>query len=147
MSARPIGPTAVDGMLRSPRIEPAECTVAQAVEVFADDHVHALLITDGERLVSVIEREDLEKASPGEPASAYGRITGRTVEPATELEPLRRRMVAEGRRRLAVVDGDRLLGLLCLKSSGTGFCTDEGVAARARERSGRCDPGADAEIR
>ncbi|MBM9463742.1 CBS domain-containing protein [Aeromicrobium sp. YIM 150415] len=135
MSERPTAPTAVDGMLRSPRIEPTGCTVAQALEILTDDHVHALLITDGDRLVSVIEREDLETAGREDLASVHGLLAERTVPPATELEPLRRQMVAEGRRRLAVVDGDRLLGLLCLKSSGTGFCTDEGVAARARERA------------
>lgn len=147
MSERPTGPTAVDGMLRSPRIEPVDCTVAQAVEILADDHVHALLLTEGGRLVSVVEREDLDAAGREDPARAHGRLAGRTVAPATELEPLRRQMVAEGRRRLAVVDGDRLLGLLCLKSSGTGFCTDEGVAARAQERARRAGPDTDPEVR
>lgn len=57
--------------------------------------------------------------------------------------PGRRRAVHEamtraGQRRLAVIDDDsqRLLGLLCLKRSRTGFCTDEGVAAIRRARLG-----------
>lgn len=144
MSERRAAPTAVDGMLRSPRIEPPGCTVAQARAVFADDHVHALLITEGRRLVAVVEREDLAGAADAESAVDRGRLHGRTVEPAAELEPLRLWMVAEGRRRLAVVDDETLLGLLCLKSSGNGFCTDEGVAARARERAAL---GADPEVR
>jgi hypothetical protein len=38
-----------------------------------------------------------------------------------------------GRRRLAVTSEDgRLLGLLCLKASGRGFCSDEDVAARGQ---------------
>jgi hypothetical protein len=44
-------------------------------------------------------------------------------------------MVARGRRRLAVVDDRGLLvGLLCLKRSGRGFCSAADVAARARDR-------------
>ncbi|MGW1564687.1 hypothetical protein ACWCQ1_51030 [Streptomyces sp. NPDC002144] len=44
-------------------------------------------------------------------------------------------MALDGRRRLAVTDGcGRLLGLLCLKRSGNGYCSDEGIRARADER-------------
>ena len=44
-------------------------------------------------------------------------------------------MITTGIRRLAVVDGDlRLLGLLCLKASRTGFCSDEGVDGMRRGR-------------
>ena len=45
---------------------------------------------------------------------------------------MHRAMLAAGGRRLAVVDHRlRLLGLLCLKRSGLGFCSDRDVAARA----------------
>jgi hypothetical protein len=38
-------------------------------------------------------------------------------------------------RRLAVVDcSGRLLGLLCRKNSGTGYCSDEGIRQRAAKR-------------
>jgi hypothetical protein len=41
-------------------------------------------------------------------------------------------MTATGRRRAAVTSADgRLLGLLCLKVSQTGFCSDQDVRARA----------------
>jgi hypothetical protein len=51
-----------------------------------------------------------------------------------------------GRRRLAVVDGaGRLLGLLCLTRRRTGYCSDAGVAERARSR--RCAPEAPAPTR
>jgi hypothetical protein len=45
-------------------------------------------------------------------------------------------MVRSGRRRIAVVEPDgTLVGLLCLKQSGSGFCTDAGVAAMRRSRA------------
>jgi len=41
-------------------------------------------------------------------------------------------MIATGRRRAAVTSADgRLLGLLCLKASQAGFCSDQDVRARA----------------
>jgi len=53
-----------------------------------------------------------------------------------DLAVVSRAMEETGRRRLAVVDpGGRLAGLLCRKRSGRGFCSDEGVAARAADRS------------
>jgi hypothetical protein len=46
--------------------------------------------------------------------------------------------VEQGRRRLAVTDeAGRLLGLLCLKKDGTGYCSDDGIRERAAERTGR----------
>jgi hypothetical protein len=47
-------------------------------------------------------------------------------------------MTATGRRRAAVTSADgRLLGLLCLKVSRAGFCSDQDVRARAL---GEADP-------
>jgi len=49
-------------------------------------------------------------------------------------------MQAAGQRRAAVVDGDGLLlGLLCLKHHGGGFCTDAGVASRRAARRSDAD--------
>jgi hypothetical protein len=45
---------------------------------------------------------------------------------------VRHAMTATGRRRAAVTSADgRLLGLLCLKASQVGFCSDTDVRARA----------------
>ncbi len=76
-------------------------------------------------------------AAEGDAAAGLAPLAGRTVGPAEDLERVRLRMVAQGIRRLAVVDdGGALLGLLCLKRSGSGFCSDDDVAARAAERRG-----------
>jgi hypothetical protein len=46
-------------------------------------------------------------------------------------------MIATGRRRAAVTSADgRLLGLLCLKASQTGFCSEQDVRARALGKAG-----------
>jgi CBS-domain-containing membrane protein len=115
----------------------AGTTVAEVREYLADDHVHMALIVDPDgRLLTAIERADLDLGLPGDrPARGLGTLRGRTVGPADRVGPLTELLRREGRRRLAVVDErGRLVGLLCFKRSGTGYCSDEGILARARER-------------
>ena len=48
-------------------------------------------------------------------------------------------MTATGRRRAAVTSADgQLLGLLCLKASQAGFCSDQDVRARALGETDHC---------
>ena len=98
------------------------------------DHVHvALIVAADGRLVTTIERSDLAAATPGSaPVAKLGTLIGRTAGPADPLGAVTATLLREGRRRLAVVDGSgRLLGLLCLKKDGTGYCSDEGIGERA----------------
>ncbi len=128
-------------MLRHPLICPATITAAQAHGAFRDDHLHALLVLDDDAtLLSVVERADLPSADDEHtPARSVGRLEGRIVAADADLERTRLDLVRSGRRRLAVVDArQRLLGLLCLKRNGLGFCSDADVQARAAER-GHCD--------
>jgi CBS domain-containing protein len=124
-------------MIINPKVCPLTVTIGCVRELFSDDHVHAALIKDGRRLVSVVERGDLHRDLPDSaPAVSVGRLAGRTIAPDAPLPVVQRRMLAEGRRRLAVVDdrGD-LIGLLCLKRSGLGFCSDVDIRDREAERS------------
>lgn len=129
------GGRVTDAMLARPRTHDAGVTVAELRALFRSDHVHVgLLVRDG-RLVGVLDRGDLEGADDAAPALRYAALEGRTVGADEDVEELRRRMVADGVRRLAVVDdAGMLLGLLCLKRSGRGFCSDADVADRASER-------------
>ena len=78
-------------------------------------------------------------AGPAPPGNALaltvGRLRGRVTRPDADLAATWKAMTAQARRRLAVVDdrGD-LLGLLCLKRSGLGFCADTDVRARVLDR-------------
>jgi CBS domain-containing protein len=124
--------TVSDAMITRPKVSDATTTVGQARGFFADDHVHALLVVDGPTLLAVVERNDLATERSDAPARTMGRLDGRVVSPDAALAATWHRMVALTRRRLAVVDVDgALVGLLCLKRSGSGFCTDAGVAERA----------------
>ncbi|UFN44655.1 CBS domain-containing protein [Nocardioides okcheonensis] len=122
-------------VVASPQTWGAATTVTEARAAFLDDHVHMLLLTDGDVLVGTVVRDDLLGAPAGDPALRHAVLTGRTVAPDAPAEGVRRAMLDRGERRLAVVDGaGRLVGLLCLKRHGGGFCRDEDVRARRRER-------------
>lgn len=124
-----------DVMVARPRTHHAGCTVAEVRAYLADDHVHmALIVAVDGRLVTTIERSDLADArSDRAPARALGTLAGRTAAPADPLDAATAVLLRQRRRRLAVVDASgRLLGLLCLKRSGTGYCSDAGIRERAR---------------
>jgi CBS domain-containing protein len=112
------------------------------MDFFRDDHVHAaLIVSPAGYLAAVVERDDLAGYEALDAAAApLGRLAGRTVPIGASLVEVHRKMAATGRRRAAVTAADgRLLGLLCLKASRTGFCSEQDVRARAL---GGTDPSA-----
>ena len=127
--------TVADVMVRHPKLCHEDSTVGDVRQLFADDHVHAVLIMSGTRLLTVIDRADLgPEATDSAPAARLGRLSGRVTAPTAPADTALQQMIAASRRRLAVVGPDgTLLGLLCLKRSGTGFCSDENVHQRQRE--------------
>lgn len=133
-----VGAVVAEAMLPSPRVLPGDATVAQVCEVFSDDHQQAVLLVDGQRLVTVVERTDLEGRAGEAMAAGIGSLDGRVVRADADLNATWAAMVDGDRRRLAVVGDDgQLLGLLCLKRSRTGFCTEDDLRARAEERASR----------
>ena len=134
--ARTVG----DAMITRPHLHPVTLTVAAARAALEDSHVHLLLLVEGGLLRGTLTRDDLDRApgaTPGDadaPAMSSARLEDRTVPAQAPLAQVQRAMAEDGVRRRAVVDDQgRLVGLLCLKRSGTGFCTDDGVAARASD--------------
>jgi len=132
--------TAAEAMLTTPARHPLSATVGEIRDFFRDDHVHAaLIVSPGGYLAAVVERDDIAGCQALDTAAApLGRLAGRTVPAGASLADVCRAMTATGRRRAAVTSADgRLLGLLCLKASGTGFCSEQDVRARAL---GKADP-------
>jgi CBS domain-containing protein len=130
--------TAAEAMLTTPVRHPLSATVGELRDFFRDDHVHAaLIVSPAGYLEAVVERDDIAGClTPDAAAAPLGRLAGRTVPAGASLAEAHRAMTAAGRRRAAVTSPDgRLLGLLCLKASRTGFCSDTDVRARARERA------------
>jgi CBS domain-containing protein len=126
--------TVAIAMLTTPVRHPLGATVREIREFFDDDHVQAALIVGpAGYLAAVVERGDITHCQPPDAAAApLGRLAGRTVLEDASLAEIQRAMSAAGRRRAAVISEDgRLLGLLCLKASRSGFCSEEDVHARA----------------
>jgi hypothetical protein len=127
--------TVADVMVRHPKLGREDSTVGDVRQFFADDHVHAVLIMSATRLLTVIDYADLgAETADSLPAARLGGLSGRVIAPTAPADAARQLMIAASRRRLAVVGQDgTLLGLLCLKRSGTGFCSDETLRQRQRE--------------
>jgi CBS-domain-containing membrane protein len=129
-------------MARCPKTHGLESGLENLRTFFEDDHHHvALIVAPDGRLVTTIERADLAAAtSSSSPAATLGTLIGRTAGPTDPLATATGALLREGRRRLAVVDeSGRLLGLLCLKKDGTGYCSDEGIRERTRARRASSD--------
>jgi CBS domain-containing protein len=121
-------------MLTTPARHPLSATVGEIRDFFRDDHVHAaLIVSPAGYLEAVVEPDDIAGGqAPDAAAASLGRLAGRTVPPGASLAEVHQAMAATGRRRAAVTSADgRLLGLLCLKASQTGFCSDQDVRTRA----------------
>jgi hypothetical protein len=134
-AAATAGSHVADAMITCPTTHGPESGLAKVRAFFEDDHHHmALIVGPDGRLITTIERPDLAAATPGfAPVANLGTLTGRTAGPAGPLAAATATLLREGRRRLAVVDDSgRLLGLLCLKRDGTGYCSDEGIRERAQ---------------
>lgn len=132
------GATVADVMIREPKLCERTVTVGEVRRIFADDHVHAVLLVCDKRLLSVVERGDIPARAPASAqACRLGRLGDRVITAGAPVE-LAYEQLRGGGRRLAVVDemGD-LIGLVCLKRSRNGFCTDQDVRDRASERAAR----------
>lgn len=121
-----------------PTVHGPETTVGELRAYFRDEHVHMALLADRGRLVGAVERDDLAaRLGDEERAAAIATLDDRTVRPDASLPEALQAMARSGRRRLAVTTEDgTLVGLLCLKSSGDGFCSDADVGSRRAESRG-----------
>ena len=119
-------------MVSCPTVHGPATTVGQLRSFFRDSHKHAAVLADDGALIGVVERVDLRTdLSDTTPARTIASLHGRTIHPSARSDETLAAMKRKNRRRLAVVgNGGQLLGLLCLKASGLGFCSDPDVRSR-----------------
>ncbi len=133
-TSRESKPTVADAMVTDIKVSAADATVGDLRALFVDEHVHAAVIVDDGVLITVVDRSEVARtASADSPAVQLGCRRHRVVALTADLEQARQQLLASDRRRLAVVDADgQLCGLLCLKRTRAGFCSDQDVRARLR---------------
>jgi CBS-domain-containing membrane protein len=138
--------TVAEVMVGEPKVLGSSATLDSVRALLADDHMHMVLLTEGGYLVGTVTREDLwhsderavHRETPNPPnnslALPWARLAGRTIAATVPASSAFEAMSAMKCRRLAVIGEDNtLLGLLCLKAHGSGFCSDTDVLARSRD--------------
>ncbi len=125
--------TVADAMITNVKLSNAATTVRELRGLFHDEHVHAAVIVEDGVLLAVVDRVDVEGNERDDAVAVYlGCQQARVVAPDVDLEEARQFLLASGRRRLAVVaDDGRFRGLLCLKRTRKGFCSNRDVRARS----------------
>ena len=114
-------PIVADVMLRRPKTLPADVTVADARKAFENQSVQMLLLVDGNRFRGAVtaipeDADALGRASDFVDAAAPVVTQEMTVSDALA------RLEQRPSGRLVVVDGEDLVGLVCLAKDGVTFC-------------------------
>ena len=114
-----------DVMLRDPKTLPAGTTAAEARRALEKPSVQILLLVDGERFLGPVTAIP-DDAHADDPAIAFLDPSAPTASQETPVSDALELLDDKPHGRLVVLDGARLVGLVCLNSDGTGFC---GVSA------------------
>jgi CBS domain-containing protein len=113
--------TVADVMLREPKTQRADVTVAGARQALEHASVKVLLLVDGERFAGAVTSIPAG-ARADEKALAFADDSVVVVPPETPVAEALERLETRASGRMIVLDGDRLVGLVCLASDGERFC-------------------------
>ena len=118
---------AADLMLRNPKTVTAAASVAEVRELLVNPKVQMVLLVDGHAFKGAVTQIPTE-ASPRDRALDYVDPDAETISPDASADEAFERAAASPTRRVIVIDEeDKLLGLLCLNPSRTGFCQTPGT--------------------
>jgi CBS domain-containing protein len=111
-----------DVMMLEPRSVGPATPIAEVRETFASPSVKLMLVTDGERFVGTLGRDDLPETGDG-PIEPHVRADRPSLSPDDPVDKAMRLVREQGITRIPVVDaGDQLLGLVCFNQSHSAFC-------------------------
>jgi CBS domain-containing protein len=115
------GSTVRDVMMREARSVGPATPIAEVRETFASPSVTLLLVTDGERFVGTLGRDDLPAQGDG-PIEPHVRADRPSLRPDDPVEDALALVREQGMTRIPVLEGDQLLGLVCFNQSHEAFC-------------------------
>ena len=121
-----------DAMTEDPRSIGASTSVVEAARLMRDEHIGSLPITDGDTLVGMITDRDITTRVVAEAAdlatTSVGDVYSQdliSVEPDKDLEEALRLMARHQIRRLPVVEGGRLVGIVAQADIALTLSEDE----------------------
>jgi Mg/Co/Ni transporter MgtE len=95
--------------------------MSEVRETFASPSVKLMLVTDGERFVGTLGRDDLPAEGDG-PIEPHVRADRPSLSPDDPVEDALALVNEQGMTRIPVLEGDQLLGLVCFNKSHSAFC-------------------------
>lgn len=106
-----------DVMTRDVRTVPATATIREAAKVMAKWKIGSLVVADGKKAVGIITEGDISRAvarglDPARATVTMGKKKLVTVEPAERIEVAARMMAASRVKKLPVMEGGRLVGII-----------------------------------
>ena len=118
--ARP-EPTVAEVMLRKPKTLSANVTVADARSAFENQSVQMLLLVDGDRFRGAVTGIPVDAESDA-PVLDFVDSSAPVVTEDMAVSDALARLQYRPSGRLVVVDGEALVGLVCLAKDGVTFC-------------------------
>lgn len=115
------GPAVKDVMMLEPRSVGPDTPVAEIRETFASPSVKLMLVTDGDRFLGTVTRDDLPESTDG-PIGPHVRDDTPSLRPDDPVDKALELFEGQGMTRIPVVGDAGLEGLVCLNKSHAAFC-------------------------
>jgi len=115
------GSTVRDVMMREARSVGPATPISEVRETFSSLSVKLMLVTDGERFLGTLGRDDLPADGDG-PIEPHVRADRPSLSPDDPVENALALVREQDITRIPVVDGDQLLGLVCFNKTHSAFC-------------------------
>lgn len=115
-----------DVMLRNPKTLESDVTVAEARAALEREGTYAVLLVDGSRFRGAVTTIPAD-ADPGDPALRFVDEAAAVVREDTPVTDALALLDEKAHGRVVVLDGERLVGLVCLTEDGKRFCGRPGA--------------------
>ena len=111
-------------MISRPKWVQRDAAVIDARRAFENQSVRVLMVLDGNRYAGELRREDVPAGAAGDAPLRPHVVTGERIAPDAPLADAIAVLERSGGDRLAVVDGEKLVGLVCFSRSHGHLCVD-----------------------
>jgi CBS domain-containing protein len=115
------GGTVRDVMMLEARSVGPDTPMSAVRDTFASPSVKLMLVTDGERFLGTLGRDDLPAEGDG-PIEPHVRADRPSLRPDDPVEAALTLVREQDTTRIPVLEGDQLLGLVCFNKSHEAFC-------------------------